>query len=92
MSKKNVELVELDEMGIIIRIPKNCKKFKIKATVDIEGVDTKVTRKFSFEDIMTARQDFLDNVEFGDDFDAKFQVTEEGLRWLEEQLKNKEQE
>lgn len=84
MSKKNVEL---EEMGIIIRIPKNCKKFKIKATVDIEGVDTKVARKFSFEDIIAARQDFLDNVEFGDNYDAKFQVTEKGLKWLEEQLK-----
>ena len=84
--------VELEEMGLIIRIPKNCKKFKIKATVDIDGVETKVERKFKFEDIMTARQDFLDNVELGDDFDAKFQVTEEGLKWLEEQLKNKGQE
>ena len=90
MSKKKT--VELEEIGIIIRIPKNCKKFKIKAIVDIDGEETKVEQKFKFEDIMIARQDFLDNVEFGDDFDAKFQVTEEGLKWLEEHLKNGEQE
>lgn len=77
-------LTELEEMCIILRIPKGTTKLKVTATIqDEKGNEIKAKRVFSIDDILQMRQDFLDNVEFGDGFDEQLFITEDGLEYLE---------
>lgn len=84
MSKKELEL---EEINVILKIPKNTTKLKITATILHEGHEQKVKKKLNQEDIIEARHDFLDNVEDGDHYDDLFVITEDGKKYLES-LKN----
>lgn len=82
MGKKK-KTVELQEMNILLRIPENMATLEINASVlDGEGKRMKVSRKLSPGDIFKARQDFLENVEDGDEFEAGYVVTEKGFKSL----------
>lgn len=90
MSKANLkttrrgEEVELDEMNVILRIPKEAVSLELNAGIlDEAGKLRKVGKRLSVSEIREARQAFLDNVEGGDDYDARFVITEEGRRYLE---------
>ena len=75
--------VELQEMNIILRIPENTAALEITAKIIGEdGELLKVAKKLSVQDIFKARQDFLDNVEDGDDYDARYVLTDEGKEYL----------
>jgi hypothetical protein len=50
--------------------------------INEDDKSVKVSRRLSAEDIRAARQDFLDNVEDGDDYDARYVITDEGLKYL----------
>ena len=83
--------VELEEMNIIIKVPKDALKVTIKVQVPgFDGEIIKAKKKLTKTDIDAARKDFLDNVEDGDDFNAKFVVTEKGTEYLK-QLQSKEE-
>ena len=89
MSKANLkttrrgEKVELDEMNVILRITKEAVSLELNAGIlDEAGKLRKVGKRLSVSEIREARQAFLDNVE-GDDYDARFVITEEGRRYLE---------
>ena len=58
-------------------------------SVDADGKLMKVQKTLSVQDIFKARQDFLDNVEDGDDYDAKYILTEEGKACLDRLLEEK---
>ena len=59
-------------MNIILRIPKDAASVTVTAVLIDENDKTmKVSRRLSAGDIRSARQDFLDNVEDGDDYDAR---------------------
>lgn len=88
MSKKELEL---EEINVILKIPKNTTKLKITTTILHEGEEQKVKKKLNQEDIIEARRDFLDNVEDGDHYDDLFVITDEGKRYLES-LKNNNME
>ena len=82
--------IELEEMNIIIKVPKDALKVTIKVQVPgYDGEIIKAKKKLLKTDIDAARKDFLDNVEDGDDFNAKYVVTEKGKEYLK-QLQNKE--
>lgn len=84
MAKKKKKFVDLEEMNVILRIPKDAVGLTIRVQlIGEDGELKKVERKLSVADIHTARTDFLDNVEFGDDYDAKFELTDEGREYLE---------
>ena len=84
MAKKKKKGIDLDEMNVILRIPKDAVGLTIRAQlIGEDGELMKVERKLSVTDIHTARTDFLDNVELGDDYDARFVITEEGRKYLE---------
>ena len=75
--------LELREMNIILRVPENAAALEVTAQfIDENGELVKVARKLSVQDIFKARQDFLDNVEDGDDYDAEYVVTDEGISYL----------
>ena len=87
MGKKKA--VELQEVNIILRIPENAASLEVCASlVDDDGKLMKVKKKLSVQDIFKARQDFLENVEDGDDYDARYVLTEEGKAYLEELMRN----
>lgn len=77
------EPIELDLINIILPIPKQTVSMKLTVKVmDGDTIQT-VYKPFTISDIHDMRQNFLDNVEFGDDYDAVYTITEEGKRYLE---------
>lgn len=81
---KSSKTMEVEEMNIILRIPKDAASLTVTAV--LIGKDDKVVkvgRRLSADDIRSARQAFLDNVEDGDDYDARYVLTDEGREYLE---------
>ena len=75
--------IELDLMNIITKIPKEAVEVRIDATIYHDGKLEIVHTGMNMDEIREARQDFLDNVEAGDDYDAIYTLTEEGERYLD---------
>ena len=83
--------VQLEDMGVILRIPKEAIRLELTVTLlDEDGALRNVVAEFSASDIREARQAFLDNVEMGDDYDAVWRLTEKGRRELEFLKENEE--
>ena len=93
MSKKSTtgKTIELEEMNIFLRIPKEAVALEVTASLlDPDGKLMKVKTSLSVSDIRDRRQDFLDNVDLGDDYDAHFVLTEEGKAYLESLEKDRQ--
>lgn len=89
MAKKKKE-IELEEMNIILKVPKSAAALTVEAVLlKTDGKTQKVEKKMDTQELYKARQDFLDNVDFGDDYDGKFVITEKGRQFLEE-MENRE--
>lgn len=86
--------IDLEEMNIILRIPKDAAAVTVEAVIlNEDGSRQKAAKYLSISDIHTARQDFLDNVDGGDDYDAKFVITDAGREYLENiQQRERQQE
>ena len=83
-SKTDGKTIELEEMNIFLRIPKEAVALEVTASLlDEDGKVMKVSTKLSVSDIREKRQDFLDNVEDGDDYDARYVLTDEGMEYLQ---------
>ena len=83
--------VQLEDMGVILRIPKEAIRLELTVTLlDEDGALRNVVAEFSASDIREARKAFLDNVEMGDDYDAVWRLTEKGRRELEFLKENEE--
>lgn len=78
----------LEEMNVIMRIPENAASITVEAMVIEDEKAVWVKKRMGLKDITRARQDFLANVEDGDDYDAKFVITDKGREWLEEMERN----
>ena len=76
--------MELEEMNIFLHIPKDAVALEVTASLLAEdGKLMKVSKKLTVSDIRDQRQAFLDNVEDGDDYGARYVLTEEGRDYLE---------
>jgi hypothetical protein len=77
--------IELEQQNVIIKIPVDAVKLTITAKIlgDNDTLQT-VSADLGLKDIQEARSAFLDNVEFGDDYDAVYVLTEKGRAYLEE--------
>lgn len=85
MGENGQMFVETETIGIIVRIPKNTARLQLAASfLDEDGTPQTLRRVMDVSDIRDARNDFIDNVEAGDDYDAVYVVTDKGLRWLDE--------
>ena len=82
-SPEEHKVIELEEMNIFLRIPKEAVALEVTASLLMDGKVQKVSTNLSVSDIRDRRQDFLDNVEDGDDYDARYVLTEEGKAYLE---------
>ena len=77
--------VTLEMMNVILKIPKEAVSLELTVgIIDDDGELRKVFTKMTASEIREIRQDFLDNVEGGDEYDALYVITEEGRRRLEE--------
>ena len=79
------EYVELDEMNVIVKIPKDTVRLTMDCTIlqdDSDELHT-VQARLNHEDIQAARGAFLENVEDGDDYDAVYTITDKGRAWLD---------
>lgn len=89
VNKGNSEFedIDIEDMPVIVQIPKDTSYLTIEAVVTNADGET-MTLKCSMppSQIHKARQDFLDNVKMGDEYDAIYTLTEEGKQWLEENL------
>ena len=82
-------LYEGELINIILKVPKNTAAMTVSAIV-MEGKTTQnMSMDMGVEDIRVARQDFLDNCEEGDDYDAVYVLTDEGRAFLDELDKEK---
>ena len=80
-----VGTIELKEMGIIIRVPEESVSVTVTAHVMSDTGDIiKVQKQLSPSELRQARADFLDEVVLGDDYDAKFVLTEDGRAFAEQ--------
>lgn len=86
--KAEPKTIELEDMNIFMKIPKEAVALEVTASLLVDGKVQKVSKKLSVSDIRDRRQDFLDNVEDGDDYDARYVLTEEGMAYLQELQKN----
>lgn len=83
MEENKREPIELDLINIILPIPKQTVSMELTVKVmDGDTIQT-VYKPFTISDIHDMRANFLDNVAFGDDYDAVYTITEEGKRYLE---------
>ena len=82
------KIMEVEEINVILRIPRSAASVTINAVlVDEDDNPVKLKHRLSAEDIRAARQAFLDNVEDGDDYDVRYVLTDEGRAYLEELMK-----
>lgn len=73
----------MDEIHIIIRMPSETVRLEATAFVmDEDGKLHEAVMTLSPSDIREARQDFLNNVELGDDFDTVLTLTDKGKTLL----------
>lgn len=71
-------------MHVILEIPDAAYHLDIVAkTVDDEENSQIVTTRMGLADIRQARQDFLENVAAGDEYNAVWGITQKGLESLE---------
>lgn len=87
MMAENIELQqELDTelIHIIVQVPEDTVSVSIDAKLLQNGKLVTAHMDMSAEEFRQARQDFLDNVDGGDDYDAVvYALTEEGRKYAE---------
>lgn len=76
--------ITLDEMNVIVKIPERAVALTITAVILENGEQVNVSKKMDVVEIRQARDDFLNNVEFGDDYDGVFVLSDEVKKQLEE--------
>lgn len=71
-------------INIIVKVPANTIGLTLTAkTIGKDDEVQKYQSEMSLADIFAARNDFLDNVECGDDYDAVYTLTEKGRKMVE---------
>lgn len=73
-------IIDLEEINVIVQIPKNSTRIQITADVFVGDKQLSVTRVLNPSDIFNARKDFIDFV--GDE--DIYVPTEEGRKLLSE--------
>lgn len=77
--------IELEEINIILKIPKESVKLQVIAFIPDENDDTKLAKvqaNISPSELREMRKDFLDNL-IDDDYDARYVLAEKS-GWADE--------
>lgn len=83
---ENMELqqeLDCELINIIVKVPKETVTCGFTAKLLMNGELKEAHMEMTPEEFRQARQDFLDNVEGGDDFDKVYRLTEEGKAYVE---------
>jgi len=82
---ENMELpqeLDCELINIIVKVPKDTVACRFIAKMLQDGKLIEAHMEMTPEEFRQARQDFLDNVEEGDDFDKVYVLTEKAKREL----------
>lgn len=82
---ENMELqqeLDCELINIIVKVPKDTVACRFIAKMLQDGKLIEAHMEMTPEEFRQARQDFLDNVEDGDDFDKVYVLTEKAKREL----------
>ena len=83
MEYKSGEEIDLEQINVILQIPKNTAKLKIEAViVDDDNQAHVVTRSLSTQEVFDARKDFTDWVD-EEEYGAVYTITDFGREYLE---------
>ena len=83
MEYKIGEEIELEQINIILQIPKNTARLKVEAViVDDDNQAHIVTRTLSTQEVFDARKDFTDWVD-EEEYGAVYTITDLGREYLE---------
>ena len=83
MEYKSGEEIDLEQINVILQIPKNTAKLKIEAViVDDDNQAHVVTRSLSTQEVFDARKDFTDWVD-EEEYGAVYTITDLGREYLE---------
>lgn len=83
MEYKIGEEIELEQINIILQIPKNTAKLKVEAViVDDDNQAHIVTRTLSTQEVFDARKDFTDWVD-EEEYGAVYTLTDLGREYLD---------
>ena len=82
---ENMEPKELDceLINIIVKVPKETVTCGFTAKLLQDGKLVEAHMEMTPEEFRQARQDFLDNVYGGDEYDARYVLTEEGKAYAD---------
>lgn len=83
---ENMEMqqeLDCELINIIVKVPKETVACRFMAKLLQDGKLIEAHMDMSPEEFRQARQDFLDNVEGGDDFDKVYRLTEEGKAYVD---------
>ena len=82
---KTVRMTEedLEVFNVILKIPKEAIGLTVTAKLLENDKVVEAVRELSVSEIHDARQDFLDNVADGDDYDVFYTLTDKGRAELE---------
>lgn len=73
-----------DIINIIVKVPANTVGLTLTAkTIGKDDEIHEYQSEMALSDVFEARNDFLDNVECGDDYDAVYTLTEKGRQMVE---------
>lgn len=75
--------LDCELINIIVKVPKETVACRFMAKLLLNGELKEAHMEMTPEEFRQARQDFLDNVDGGDDFDKVYRLTEEGKAYVE---------
>ncbi len=72
----NTSTVDLEEHNIILAVPIDAIALDIVVKIlDDNGIVRRFQKTLKISDIMNARSDFVENVEFSDNYDSEYRET-----------------
>lgn len=80
--KMEPQELDCELINIIVKVPKETVTCRFMAKLLQDGKLVEAHMEMTPEEFRQARQDFLDNVEDGDDFDKVYVLTEKAKREL----------
>lgn len=90
MAENMEQELDCELINIIVKVPKDTVSCSVTAKMLVNGKLEDAHMEMTPEEFRQARQDFLDEVEAGDDYDSVYALTEEGKAYVEKLLGREE--
>jgi hypothetical protein len=81
--KKEPQELDCELINIIVKVPKETVTCGFTAKLLLNGELKEAHMDMSPDEFRQARQDFLDNVDGGDEYDMRYALTEEGRKYVD---------